>query len=188
MQEGPVTHSPLKRHLTTHSLTLQKSACAQRNIFLWQSTPPLLPLPNDGLFFLLWAQATSWVLSAAEIHSPAPHVVSPQPTLVLLSRTDLQILSLSTQSSSEHLRLWHPRRWYHWSVQLLLCFSLLSPAAELFSEALRFLCLGWSPLSFVASQGVCSFPLSQLSLRRSSPAWFLSLSPSLFFFFFVLPC
>ena len=54
------------------------------------------------------------------------------------------------------------------SAALSLCFALLSLAAALFSEALRSLHLGCSPCQ-LASQGVGSFPLSQLSLRISGP-------------------
>ena len=59
-----------------------------------------------------------------------------------LPGTDLWSLSLSAQPPSECHRLLYLGRWYQWSVLLYLCFVLLSLAAVLSSEALRFPYLG----------------------------------------------
>ena len=65
-------------------------------------------------------------------------------------------------------------------MRLSLCFSLLSPAAVLFSASLRSLWLGWSFYQ-VASQDVGSFSPSYLPFRNASP--FLIPFLSLFLFF-----
>ena len=107
-----------------------ESLCVQRKIFLWWCTPPPLALPNNDASLLLWAQTSSQFPSALVFCSPAlgapfpspsdcPHIANTSP----LPATDLWSLSLSTQPPSKS-----SGRWYQWSVQLSLCFKLLSPA------------------------------------------------------------
>ena len=93
-------------------------------------------------------------------------------------------LSLSTQSP---LRMWCPRQWYWRSLRLSLYFALLSPAARLFSEALRFpLPPGWSAQlgglpgcrflsSFTLPFQECSFYSNSFSLSLSSLSCFFLL-------------
>ena len=108
------------------------------------------------------------VLSAVAIHSIAHgapllspsgclHTAIPSP----VPGTDLQGLSLSNQPPPKRLNLWCLGQWFRWSVQLLVCFSLLSPAAELFLVTLRSLHLSWSPCQ-LGSFPSCGF-LSSLT-------------------------
>ena len=103
MQDGPLVHSLYKRFLITQSPALLEATCAQRKIFLWQSTPHPLALSSNGTLLLLQAQTSSWVLLAVvfcsaalatPLHSPSGCLHTAKPSL---SRTDLQSLSLSAQ-------------------------------------------------------------------------------------------
>ena len=85
---GAAICSPCKRPLTAHSTASQESTHVQRKIFLWQSAPPPLALPNSDALLLLWAQTSSHV-SLGSTPKPlarcslAPQAVSTQPALVL---------------------------------------------------------------------------------------------------------
>ena len=145
------TYSWCKRGFAAHSHTLQESALAQRKVFLWCSAPPPLALPTNGTLLLLWVQTSldslhydstlQTMTHCLPIPSGCLHTDNPSP----LPRTDLQSLSLSTQLMSKHLRLWCLGQWHQWFVLISLCFALLSLAAVLVSEAVRPLCINWSP-------------------------------------------
>ena len=137
---------------------LRVHACAGKDIpivvCLSSSCPPqqctllLLQGQPPPRFPQLWHSAPQPMVFGFPAHGtplPSPldcfYIANPSP----LPGTDLWSLSLSIQCLPEHPRLWCLGRWYRWSVELSLCFVLLSPAAALFSATLRSFHLGRSP-------------------------------------------
>ena len=126
MQEGPIACSLQKRCFAACLPTLWESMHVQRKIFLWQSTPVPLALPNSGTLLLLQAQISSWDPLAVMFHTPALGTPLPSPSSYLhtsnpspLSGTHLWSPSLSAQPPSKHLRLWCSGSWVP-----ILCVAL----------------------------------------------------------------
>ena len=92
---------------------LPESSHMNKKIFLWWSAPSPLTLLNSSALLLLWAQTSSWLLSAVVFHCPSCDAPLPSPSGSLytsnpspLQGTDFWSLNLSTQPLPECLRLW----------------------------------------------------------------------------------
>ena len=99
------------------------------------SACPPLTLPNNGTLLLWRVQACSHTSLAMAHCSVDPQAVSTQPTLVPSPQVTSKPKSQRTTALTMCLRLWCLGQWYQSSVQLSPRFSLLRPAAVLFSEA-----------------------------------------------------
>ena len=126
-----------------------KSLCVCRERYSYDSPALPLTLPNNGALLLLQAQASSLAPFAVVLYSPVCGTLLPSfsgflhtPNPIPFPGSDLHSLSLSTQPPPEHLRLWCPGAGVP-IVYVALCFTLLSPAAVLFSKTLRSPHLGW---------------------------------------------